>query len=85
MRAAVLELAFGGLGAEVARSGAIDGNLASARVSEKLGYRGAGRSEVAPRGVPVGHTNYELRRDEWRSPLPVEIENLEPALPLFGL
>jgi RimJ/RimL family protein N-acetyltransferase len=85
MRAAVLELAFRGLGAELATSGAIDGNVASARVSEKLGYRDVGRSEIAPRGVPVGHTNFELRRDEWRSPVAVEIENLEPALPLFGV
>ncbi len=85
MRAAVLELAFRGLDAQVARSGAIDGNAASLRVSEKLGYRITGRSTVAPRGVDVGHTNLELRRDDWRSPVPVEIEGLEPCLPLFGV
>jgi RimJ/RimL family protein N-acetyltransferase len=84
MRAAVLELAFRGLGAEVAVSGAVDGNHASRRVSEKLGYRVVGRSEVAPRGSPVGHTDLELRSDEWQSPVPVEIEGLEIAFPLFG-
>jgi RimJ/RimL family protein N-acetyltransferase len=85
MRTAVLELAFRGLGAHVARSGAIDGNAASLGVSEKLGYREVGRSTVAPRGEVVGHANLELRREEWRPPLAVEIEGLEPCLPLFGL
>jgi RimJ/RimL family protein N-acetyltransferase len=85
MRTAVLELAFRGLGAEVARSGAIDGNEASLRVSEKLGYRIVGRSTAAPRGEPVGHADLELRRDEWRPPFPVRIEGLEACLPLFGL
>jgi RimJ/RimL family protein N-acetyltransferase len=85
MRAAVLELAFRGLGAETARSGAIDGNVASLRVSEKLGYRQVGRSTVAPRGEEVGHADLELRREDWQPPFPVEIEGLEPCLPLFGL
>ena len=44
MRAAVLELAFAGLGATRALSGAIEGNVASERVSAKLGLR-AGRRE----------------------------------------
>ena len=79
------ELAFRGLEAEIARSGAIDGNVASSRVSEKLGYRTVGRSTVAPQGVEVGHTDFELRREEWRPPIPVELEGLEPCLPLFGL
>jgi len=85
MRTAVLELAFRGLGAEAARSGAIDGNAASLRVSEKLGYRQVGRSEVAPRGQVVGHADLELRRSHWQPPFTVEIENLEPCLPLFGI
>jgi RimJ/RimL family protein N-acetyltransferase len=85
MRAAVLELAFRGLGAEVARSGAIEGNLASPRVSEKLGYRVVGIGQVAPRGVAVEHTDVELRREDWRPPVPVEFSGIEPCLPLFGL
>jgi RimJ/RimL family protein N-acetyltransferase len=84
MRTAVLELVFRGIGAEVARSGAIDGNAASLRVSEKLGYRIVGSGIVAPRGVEVEHTDVELRREDWRPPVPVEIEGLEPCLPLFG-
>jgi len=85
MRAAVLELAFGGLGAERARSGYLPGNDASRRVSEKLGYRVVGASMLAPRGTPLEHTDVEIRREDWRAPFPVEIENLEPALPLFGV
>jgi RimJ/RimL family protein N-acetyltransferase len=85
MRTAVLELAFRGLGAERACSGAVDGNAGSLGVSEKLGYRVVGRDTVAPRGVAVGHAKVELRREHWRPPVPVEIEGLEPCLPLFGL
>jgi RimJ/RimL family protein N-acetyltransferase len=85
MRTAVLELAFRGLGAEVARSGAVDGNLASLRVSEKLGYRVVGSGTVSPRGVEVEHTDVELRREHWRPPCTVEIEGLGTCLPLFGV
>ena len=84
MRTAVLELAFRGLGAEVANSGAIDGNAASLAVSRKLGYRHVGRSTVTSRGEAVGHADLALRRHEWRPPFPVEILGLEPCLPLFG-
>ena len=84
MRTAVLELAFRGLGAELARSGAIDGNVASLRVSEKLGYRIIGRGTVQPRGIDTPHTDVELRREDWQPPLAVEIKGLATCLPLFG-
>ena len=84
-RAAVLELAFAGLGARAANSGALVHNIASQRVSEKLGYRHTGTREIAPRGEPVRHYDYRLERDEWRCPLPVEIEGVEAALVLFGI
>jgi RimJ/RimL family protein N-acetyltransferase len=83
MRAAVVELLWA-LGAEAVTSGALDGNRASARVSEKLGYRRAGTNEVSPRGTPVTNTLFRLERAGWRSPVPVEIEGLEPARRLFG-
>jgi len=85
MRTAVLELAFRGLGAGIACSGAIDGNTASLRVSENLGCRVVRRSTVAPRGAPVAHSDLELRREDWRPPFEVEIAGLEPCLRLFGL
>jgi RimJ/RimL family protein N-acetyltransferase len=84
MRAAVLELAFRGLGAEAATSGAMEGNVASRRVSEKLGYRVTGRSEVSPRGVPVPHLDLRIDRSGWRCPVPVEIEGLDGCVHLFG-
>jgi RimJ/RimL family protein N-acetyltransferase len=83
-RAAVLSLAFDGLGAEVARSGALDRNIASMKASWKLGYRAVGGGWKSPRGEPVWHTDFELRREEWHPPFRVAIEGLEPALPLFG-
>ena len=84
MRAASLSLAFDGLGAAVATSGAIEGNPQSLAVSRKLGYEVVGSHLVSPRGVPVKHTDLELRRESFRSPLPVEIVALDPLLPLFG-
>ena len=84
MRAAVLELAFSGLGAVAATSGWLEGNRASARVSEKLGYRETGVGTTSPRGVPVPHHDVRLEHEDWRAPVSVEIVGLEPALPLFG-
>lgn len=84
MRTAVLELAFRGLGAERATSGAIDGNAASLRVSLKLGYREVGRSTVSPRGTEVGHTDLELGREDWRPPSRVELYGVEECRELFG-
>jgi RimJ/RimL family protein N-acetyltransferase len=85
MRAAMLTLFFDGLGGDVATSGALEGNVASARVSDKLGYEPAGEDTAAPRGVPVRNTKFKLERARWRSPVAVEIAGLEPCLPLFGL
>jgi RimJ/RimL family protein N-acetyltransferase len=87
MRAAVLEFLFRGLGAVVATSGALAGNVASARVSEKLGYESAGERFVEPRGEPVREQRLRLTRETWEHPprIEVEIVGLDPCLPLFGL
>ena len=86
MRAAALFLAFDGLGALAAESGALEGNTASARVSQKLGYAPNGETLVAPRGSPVVEHRFILRRANWRRDLlPVVIESLQPCLPMFGL
>ncbi len=84
-RAAVLELAFRGLGARAATTGALRPNRASQRVSEKLGYTLVGESTISPRGTPVPHLDYRLEAVDWRCPFRVELEALEPALPLFGV
>ncbi len=65
MRAAVLAFAFDVLEAERAESGAIAGNDASARVSEKLGYEHVGWSELSPRGEAVPERRFELVRERW--------------------
>ena len=83
-RAAMLEFAFRGLGAEQAVSGALFHNIASQRISDKLGYRREGTSSVSPRGEPVEHYDYRLERADWACPIPVELEGIGAALPLFG-
>jgi RimJ/RimL family protein N-acetyltransferase len=87
MREAVLELGFAGLGGVAAISGAFDFNKASLRVSEKLGYEPVEETTFAPRGEPQRELVVRLARAEWerRSHPAVEIEGLEPCLPLFGL
>jgi RimJ/RimL family protein N-acetyltransferase len=83
-RAAVLELAFSGLGADAVVSGSFVHNVKSQRVSEKLGYRRTGTRTVESRGEPVEHYDYRLERSAWRCPIKVEIAGLEETLPLFG-
>ena len=86
MRAAVLALAFDGLGADVATSGVIEGNVGSRRVSEKLGYEPNGESLVAPRGTPVVEHRYRLRRERWDPDrYPTRIEHLDGCRAMFGL
>jgi RimJ/RimL family protein N-acetyltransferase len=84
-RAAVLELAFAGLGADAAVSGSFVHNVKSQRVSEKLGYRLTGTRTLESRGQPVEHYDYRLERLDWVAPIPVEIEGVEQARPLFGV
>jgi RimJ/RimL family protein N-acetyltransferase len=89
MRTAALHLAFEGLGADIARSGAFLDNLASTGVSRALGYRENGRHRRAPRGCPRTIVGFELSRDEWssrRDDLPdVLLSGLEHALGMFSL
>ncbi len=87
MRAAVLHLAFEGLGARQAVSGAFDDNRASLGVSRKLGYRDDGVEWYDVRGRPVRSRRLRLTRDDWQAArtVPVRIHGLEPCLPHFGL
>ena len=62
----------------------LEGNDSSRRVSEKLGYRVVGMEERSPRGVPAPTTAVELARADWRCPVEVELEGVEPCLELFG-
>ena len=78
MRAAVLTYAFGIRDARIARSGAIAGNPQSLGVSRKLGYEIVGSHLVSPRGTPLEHTDVELARDRFRSPVPVTVDGVRP-------
>jgi RimJ/RimL family protein N-acetyltransferase len=87
MRAAILELAFHGLGAVAATSAVLDGADASARVSEKLGYVETGESWIEVRGERRLDRELRLTRDRWidRERISVRISGLEPCLPFFGV
>jgi len=93
MRAAVLALAFEGLGAEYARSEAFTDNPASLGVSRKLGYTADGVDLLAIRGRAVESRRLRIARAAWvaaggASGLgigDVTIDGLEPCLPLFGI
>lgn len=87
MRAAVLHLAFAGLGAEYALSGAYADNAASFAVSRKFGYQDDGIERHVVRGRPMVMRRLRLDRAGWqaRRTVPVTIDGLAPCLPLFGL
>jgi len=86
MRAAILALAFDGLGAEIANSGYFEGNAASGRVSEKLGYLSDGEEVYAIEGKRIVEHKVRATPQTWRRDLvPVTIEGLEPCLKLFGV
>jgi RimJ/RimL family protein N-acetyltransferase len=87
MRAAVLELAFTGLGAAYATSAAMEDNHASYAVSRKLGYADDGISRHAIRGQAAVSRRVRLNRESWAAhrTIPVTIEGLHPCLPMFGL
>lgn len=87
MRAAVLHLAFAGLGALYATSGAFADNLASQGVSRKLCYTDDGIERHLRRGQPAATRRFRLDRQTWARThaIPVTITGLEPCLAMFGL
>ena len=87
MRAAVLGLAFDGLGAHAAESDAFLDNAASNGVSRSLGYRENGRGSLAPEGVARETQRFRMTVEDWRSrPRPdLAIEGLEACRDMFGV
>lgn len=87
MRQAILHLAFDGLGAERAETGAFDDNGPSLGVTRRLGYAPNGELWHDRLGSPARELRFlmdrehfaTLRRDD------IEIIGLAPCLPLFGL
>lgn len=82
-RAALLELAFAGLGARESLTDAHPSNEGSRGVSRALGYEETGRSETA--GRP--RVQLWLPRERWEAvrSIAVEISGLEVCRELFGV
>jgi RimJ/RimL family protein N-acetyltransferase len=86
MRAAVLHLAFAGLGAEEAHSGSFVDNPASAAVSRHNGYEANGEEILAREGAPARLQRWVLTREQWtpRRRDDISIEGLDACRPLLG-
>jgi RimJ/RimL family protein N-acetyltransferase len=85
MREAILHLAFAGLGAEEALSGAFEDNAASLATSRAIGYRENGEAR-GPRRDGSGRTiRFRLAREDWARIRrdDVEIVGLEACLDMF--
>ncbi|MFL5688302.1 MAG: GNAT family N-acetyltransferase [Chloroflexota bacterium] len=87
MRAAVLALAFDGLGARVAETEAFLDNAPSNGVSRALGYDPNGLGSLAPEGVSRETQRFRMTLDGWRSRERgrVDIDGLEGCRDMFGL
>jgi RimJ/RimL family protein N-acetyltransferase len=88
MRAAVLHLAFDGLGATHATTASFVDNAAPLAVSRKLGYRPDGAvRDVLDDGTMMESQRMRLTREDWaRATRPeVTVTGLKPCLPQFGI
>jgi len=87
MRSAILHLAFAGLAAEVAQSGAWHDNAASLAVSRALGYEPNGERRDLRRGVADRMVLLRLPRATWERTRrdDITIVGLERGLCLLGL
>ena len=89
MRAAVLHLAFEGLGAQAANSEAFYWNAASISVSRSLGYEPNGEQVRAVEGKPVLQRCFRLTSEVWRArtrpSYDVTVEGLATCLDMFGV
>lgn len=87
MRAAVLHLAFAGLGAQLATTSAFADNTASLKVTRALGYRPNGWEISDREGRPVRHLRFVMERADWERQRREDISvlGLERCLPLLGV
>ena len=85
MRAAVLHLAFAGLDAVEAYTGAFEDNPSSLGVTRALGYEPNGVTVAAREGQTVRQLAFVMTRDRWESTSAddVTVVGLEPCLPLL--
>ncbi|MEO3825900.1 GNAT family protein [Actinomadura sp. B10D3] len=87
MRAAVLHLAFAGLGCLEATTMSFVDNAAPLRISRKLGYRPDGITRDVLDGQTVVSQRLRLSRKEWEltDRLPVTVSGLHDCLDMFGV
>ena len=87
MRATVLHLAFAGLGARRAETGAWHDNPSSQAVTRKLGYRPNGDRIGLRRGVADRQVLFSLDEAAWQEHRrhDIELTGLDPCLPLLGV
>lgn len=85
MREAVLHLAFSGLGAEEALSGAFEDNLSSLATSRAVGYEENGEARGHRRNGAGRTIRFRLGREAWeeRRRADIEIIGLEKCLHMF--
>ncbi len=86
MRAAVLHLAFAGLGAHRAETEAYEGNRSAQGVNARLGYRPNGDVVGVLDGAPRRYLRFVLDRHDWERARrdDVEVSGLEPCRELLG-
>jgi RimJ/RimL family protein N-acetyltransferase len=87
MRAAVLQLAFDGLGAKEASSDAFVDNHGSNAISRRLGYAPNGSDWATRQGAPALLNRWRLTRDDWekRRRDDIQLHNIEACHALLPL
>ena len=87
MRAAILQLAFDGLGAREASSDAFVDNLGSNAISRALGYAPNGSDWATRQGEPALLNRWRLTRDDWepRRRDDIQLHNVEACHALLPL
>jgi len=87
MRAAAIELAFAGLGAQEASSNAFVDNAASNHVSQALGYEPNGTEWATRRGEPALMLRWRLTRERWeeRRRDDITLVGVDACRPVLGL
>jgi len=85
MRAAILHLAFAGLGAREAGSDAFVDNTASNAISRGLGYVPNGLDWDTRRGETARIQQWRLSREAWTRREDIELTGVEACLPVLGI
>ncbi len=86
---ALLDLAFGHLGARSAVNWSLRSNPASGAASRRIGYEDDGIEVVEVEGAAAETLRFRMTRDRWESVrgewAPVEVEGLAACLDLLGI